>query len=193
MQRPANIDTLDHVLLKDVSADNDDHNSSAKSSSLDGEPGDHVIIKSGKFVNCLARISSKGTSNNRYNLQILTDDGVPLRRHDNALKCTALVRSGFDVLGVPSHQDAEGQSIVDIVAVTAELKKRRLELNLPDFTPSIAAKRSNASISASGMVGSPMSKSKLKIKGNTQDETDGNSAEGDGGESRYLSLITISC
>lgn len=178
-------EVLDFTQLeRDAQTRSERSNGSVKATSSDGEPFDYVIIKSGKFVNCLARITSKGTANNRYNLQILTDYGAQLRRDDNALKSTSLVRNGFDVLAVPSRIDEDGQRVADMDMVTAELFRRRDELNLPDFTPSIVSKRSNASMPASALVGSPMTKSKLKVKGNTQDDTDGNSAEGDGAESR---------
>lgn len=160
--------------------------SNANIQRADVDPMSYVLVKSGKFVNCLARVTSKGTTNNRYNLQVLTDYGIPIRRDDNALKSTSLVRSGFDVLVVPYTVDADGYREVDMADVTAELFRRREELNLPDFTPGVVSKRSNASIPSSALVGSPMTKSKLKIKGSTQDDVDGNSAEGDGAESRCV-------
>lgn len=93
-----------------------------------------VIIKTGKFANHLARISS--LMNNRYNLQILTDEGMPNRKEDQSTKSTALVRSGFELLGVEPPSMIFGNiSPKDLVVVLKKLNEKREELQVPVYGP----------------------------------------------------------
>jgi len=157
-----------------------------------------VIIKTGKFANHLARISS--LMNNRYNLQIITDDGKPKRKEDQSTKSTALVRSGFDILDIPPPTLLFGSiKDEDLPMVLAELNKKREELQIRSFgseaietsgayysatssRSSSAPRSSSSSAPASALVGSPMNKSKLKTKSSAE-EAEQRTA-GDGDESR---------
>jgi len=158
-----------------------------------------VIIKTGKFANHLARISS--LMNNRYNLQIITDDGKPKRKEDQSTKSTALVRSGFDILDIAPPTLLFGSiKEEDLPAVLAELNKKRDELQLKSYGSeaidtsnaynsatsdgysSAVPKSSSSFAPASTQVGSPINKSKLKTKASV-DEMEQRTAE-DGEESR---------
>ena len=112
---------------------------------------DYAIIKFGKFVNRLCRITSIG-ANNRYNLQILDDMGVPSRRYDGAIESTALMCQKIDSLGP------------DLEIAKEKLVKKRVELGLPNYIPRIESNNRHLNSSLSSYVGSPMNKYKKKVK-----------------------------
>lgn len=145
----------------------------------------YVIIKAGKFVGHLARISS--FTNNRYNMQILTDSGTANRKEDGTTRSTALVSSGFEYLNVDLPKIEAGPvGLEDLPLVVAELNRKRSELKITvSSSHSLNNGRSSApnSALASTLVGSPSHKSKLKGKPVPDEEV--LQSFGDGEESRY--------
>jgi len=144
-----------------------------------------VIIKTGRFTNHLARISS--LMNNRYNLQVLTDEGKPNRKEDGSTRSTALVRGGFDTLTIPMPRMVLGSiHDADLAVVLAELARKREELQLTLFetasnTSSAASfTRSNSTTPAPHLIGSPSSRSRLKSKtAGDEEEQKGTIEEGE--------------
>jgi hypothetical protein len=140
----------------------------------EGNTMEIVIIKFGKYLNRMARITSIG-ANNRYNLQIMYDNGVLSRRNDGAIENTALVRSKFEVLS-------------DNLEVAMKLlPKRRLELNLSDAPPPAPPARRHTAGPASAQIGSPMNRSKTKPRSAGDDS--GGAEDDDDGESRCVDKL----
>lgn len=137
-------------------------------------PMDIVIIKFGKFVNRMARISSFGASN-RVNLQIMYDNGELSRRSDGAIENTALLRSKFDFISS------------DLNEAIKLLPSKRRELDLCPYEPHPPPARRV-------QIGSPMNKSKTKPRASVDDS--GGTDEDDDGESRYKIMhwqVLFSC
>ena len=152
-----------------------------------------VVIKTGRFTNHLARISS--LMNNRYNLQVLTDEGKPNRKEDGSTRSTALVRGGFDTLSITMPRMVLGSiHDTDLPVVLAELNRKREELKLTLFetasntSSATSFTRSVSTAPAPHLIGSPSSRSRLKIKTAGEDEEQKGTIE-EGEESRYAALL----
>lgn len=148
-----------------------------------------VIIKTGRFTNHLARISS--LMNNRYNLQVLTDEGKPNRKEDGSTRSTALVRGGFDLLHISLPRMVLGSiHDADLPVVLAELNRKREELKLTLFetasnnSSATSFPRSVPSAPSTNLVGSPTNRSRFKTKSVADDEEQ--KCIEDGEESRWV-------
>lgn len=162
MNNATELAIADNVANIEDSSDSN-HKMGASVNNLDKvSPMDIVVIKFGKFLNRMARVSSIGASN-RYNLQIMYDNGELGRRSDGAIENTALLRSKFVFLSS------------DLEEAIKLLPGKRKELDLFPYVPHPPPTRRV-------QIGSPMNKTKTKPR--TSVDASGGTDEDDDGESR---------
>ena len=166
-----------------------------------GDEYEYAIIKNGKYANFLARVKMRESTSMRYNLNILTDSGVPIRREDGSRTVTTLVRSAFALLNIniPESSVSNGGTSASsdlMQRVKAALAKKRSELVLPEYKPSAKSSQtasatsnttssnpsrrrvSSATATGAAGVGSPMSKVRVKLK--VKQPVDGGGGGGSG-------------